>query len=126
MPAAPGVRVWDLPTRLFHWALVVLIAFSWWSAVNRAMEWHVLSGLTVLGLIVFRLLWGLMGGSTARFAAFVRAPLSLPRLAAEGRGPSVRLSYHLPKDKTLEYAYSEITVPAGEDVGGTFETTTGA
>lgn len=74
MPAATGVRVWDLPTRLFHWALVVLIAISWWSAENGAMDWHLRSGLAVLALIVFRLLWGLFGGSTARFAAFVRGP----------------------------------------------------
>jgi cytochrome b len=69
-----ATAVWDLPTRLFHWALVGLIGFSWWSAETGAMDWHRLSGLTVCGLIVFRLIWGVIGGSTARFASFVRAP----------------------------------------------------
>lgn len=69
-----AVRVWDGPTRLFHWLLVGLFGFSWWSAENREMEWHVLSGLALLGLLVFRLLWGLFGGSTARFGSFVKPP----------------------------------------------------
>jgi cytochrome b len=69
-----AVRVWDLPTRLFHWSLVALIGFSWWSAEVREMDWHRLSGITVLALIVFRLLWGFIGGSTARFGQFVRSP----------------------------------------------------
>lgn len=69
------LRVWDLPTRLFHWLLVALFAFSWWSAENREMDWHRWSGLGVLGLVAFRLVWGVIGGSTARFASFVRSPL---------------------------------------------------
>ncbi len=71
------MRVWDSPTRLFHWLLVGLFGFSWWSAETTAMEWHVLSGLTLLGLIAFRLIWGFIGGSTARFAQFVRSPVSV-------------------------------------------------
>ena len=66
--------VWDLPTRLFHWLLVGLIAFSWWSAEYHHMDWHLLAGLSAVGLIVFRLIWGLVGGSTARFSDFVRGP----------------------------------------------------
>lgn len=72
--ASTTVRVWDLPTRLFHWSLVVLICFSWWSAEERLMDWHRLSGITVLALVVFRLIWGFIGGSTARFSQFVRSP----------------------------------------------------
>jgi len=72
-----GVRVWDLPTRLFHWLLVALFVFSWWSAENHAMDWHYLSGLTLLGLLVFRICWGLFGGSTARFSGFVRSPAAV-------------------------------------------------
>ena len=72
-----SVRVWDGPTRLFHWLLVVLFAFSWWSAENREMEWHVLSGLSLLGLLIFRLLWGVLGGSTARFTGFVKPPSAI-------------------------------------------------
>lgn len=69
-----AVSVWDLPTRLFHWLLVILIGLSWWSAETRTMEWHYRSGLAILGLIVFRIVWGLIGSSTARFSQFVRLP----------------------------------------------------
>ncbi len=70
----PKVRVWDAPTRLFHWALVALLGFSWWSAENHEMEWHRWSGLTVLALVAFRLVWGLIGSSTARFSQFLKGP----------------------------------------------------
>ena len=79
MSAAAGIRVWDLPTRLFHWLLVLLFAFSWWSAENRHMDWHYLSGITLLGLLAFRLLWGLFGSSTARLAALFASPRAVGR-----------------------------------------------
>ena len=47
------VRIWDLPTRLFHWTLVGLIAFSWWSAEEEHLDWHIWSGLAVLSLLIF-------------------------------------------------------------------------
>jgi cytochrome b len=75
--AAPPPRkaaVWDLPTRLFHWLLVALIAFSWWSAKNDKMDLHLWSGAAILSLLLFRLLWGFFGSSTARFAGFLRGP----------------------------------------------------
>lgn len=68
------IAVWDLPTRLFHWVLVGLIAFSWWSAEEEELDLHIWSGLAVMTLLVFRLLWGLFGSSTARFSGFVRGP----------------------------------------------------
>lgn len=74
MRAAERVRIWDAPTRLFHWTLVALIAFSWWSAEEEHLDWHLWSGLAILSLLIFRLLWGLVGSSTARFANFVRGP----------------------------------------------------
>jgi cytochrome b len=67
-------HVWDLPTRLFHWALVILLAFSWWSAENFEMEWHRRSGLAVVGRLLFRNLWGIFGTNTSRFGQFVRGP----------------------------------------------------
>lgn len=69
-----SIAVWDLPTRLFHWLLVALFAFSWASAElgGNAMEWHMLSGYGLLGLVLFRLLWGVAGSTTARFGQFVR------------------------------------------------------
>ena len=73
-PAASKQPVWDLPTRLFHWLLVALIAFSWWSVENHHTDWHIWSGIAILTLLIFRLLWGFVGSSTARFASFVRGP----------------------------------------------------
>ena len=68
------VPVWDLPVRLFHWTLAALILFSWWSAENHHLDWHIWSGCAILTLLIFRVLWGLFGSSTARFANFVRGP----------------------------------------------------
>ena len=69
-----AIKVWDGPTRLFHWLLVVLLGFSWWSAETGQMDWHRQSGSILLGLLVFRLIWGFVGGSTSRFSSFVRSP----------------------------------------------------
>lgn len=68
------VKVWDLPTRLFHWGLVIAIAGSWWTAENDDLETHLLFGYAALALVLFRLAWGLFGSETARFASFVRGP----------------------------------------------------
>jgi cytochrome b len=69
--------VWDLWVRLFHWLLAGLIAFSWWSAEYDHVSWHIWSGLAILTLLIFRLLWGFGGSSTARFSSFVRGPASV-------------------------------------------------
>jgi len=66
--------VWDLPIRLSHWLLAVLILFSWWSVKNQHTDWHIWSGCAILTLLIFRLLWGVFGSSTARFANFIRGP----------------------------------------------------
>lgn len=92
---ARTVRVWDLPTRIFHWLLVVLLGFSWWSAENHEMDWHRLSGLILVGLIVFRLIWGFIGGSTARFSRFVRGPSTIIA-QMRGRGDGVKRPGHNP------------------------------
>ena len=74
-PAATvRAAVWDLPTRLFHWALVALIGFSWWAAEEDELELHIYSGYAILTLLLFRVLWGFFGSSTARFRNFVRGP----------------------------------------------------
>lgn len=75
--AAARVAVWDLPVRLVHWAIAVLVAFSWWTAEEEMLDWHYRSGMALLGLVVFRLVWGLIGSSTARFASFVRGPRTI-------------------------------------------------
>ena len=87
-----SVLVWDLPTRLTHWSFVVCIAVSWWTAEQRLMDWHRYSGYTMLGLLVFRIYWGIAGSSTARFARFLsgpRAVLAHLRLSREQRMRSV-------------------------------------
>ena len=68
------IAIWDLPTRLFHWLLAGLIVFAWWSAETDHLAWHKMAGSCVAGLLVFRLWWGFFGGSTARFAGFMRGP----------------------------------------------------
>lgn len=69
-------RVWDLPTRAFHWVLAAtVIALVVTAKVGgNAMVWHMRLGLVVLALLVFRLVWGLIGGRWSRFASFVYAP----------------------------------------------------
>ena len=69
--------VWDLPVRLVHWSLAGLVAFSWWSIEYHHTDWHIWSGLAILTLLIFRLLWGFVGSSTARWSSFVRGPASL-------------------------------------------------
>lgn len=90
-----GVRValWDLPTRIVHWSLVVLIPFSWWSAENHDLERHRWSGYAVLGLLVFRLIWGFVGSSTSRFGGFVRGPRAV---LAHTRGSGEKMLGHNP------------------------------
>jgi cytochrome b len=74
---APTQPIWDLPVRLVHWLLAALIAFSWWSVHNHHTDWHIWSGCAILTLLIFRLLWGFVGSSTARFSSFVRGPRSV-------------------------------------------------
>jgi cytochrome b len=69
--------VWDLPVRLVHWLLACLIAFSWWSVHNHHTDWHIWSGCSILTLLIFRLLWGFVGSSTARWTNFVRGPRTI-------------------------------------------------
>jgi cytochrome b len=76
-PSPARVRVWDVPVRFVHWFMVVLFAVSWWTAETGRMEWHQYSGFTFLALLVFRIYWGFVGSSTARFRQFVRGPRAL-------------------------------------------------
>lgn len=72
-----NIVVWDLPLRLFHWSLPLLLLLSWISAEAEVMAVHEWSGYTLLALLLFRLLWGLFGSSTARFSGFVRGPAAV-------------------------------------------------
>ncbi len=70
------IRVWDLPTRLFHWGLVACIAGLLLTGYvgGERMEWHARIGYAVLTLLLFRLVWGFVGGHWSRFGSFVRGP----------------------------------------------------
>ncbi len=75
------VRVWDLPTRLFHWLLAAAVfaalGTGWWG--EGALVWHMRCGQLVLALLLFRLMWGLVGGRWSRFASFIYAPATVLR-----------------------------------------------
>ncbi|MDD3765368.1 MAG: cytochrome b/b6 domain-containing protein [Nevskiales bacterium] len=94
--AGPGAplepqRLWDAPVRIVHWALLLLVLFSWWSGENNRLDWHRYSGYAVFGLLLFRVYWGVVGSSPARFASFVRGPRAVLRYARSLRDPG-----HLP------------------------------
>lgn len=79
--AMEPVRVWDLPTRLFHWVLALSVLGSVVTAKigGNAMVWHFRLGYLALGLLLFRLAWGLVGGRWSRFSSFAWGPAALLR-----------------------------------------------
>lgn len=96
-PAA--IPVWDLPTRLFHWLLVVLVALSFTtgSIGGNAMQYHEWSGFAILIVLVFRIIWGFVGSRTSRFSYFAKGPATLWRYAvALVRGKPERYLGHNP------------------------------
>lgn len=79
-PADRPVLVWDLPVRVFHWAMVMCFAGAWITSESERWQLlHVTLGYTMGGLVAFRLLWGLVGTKHARFASFVRGPTAVKR-----------------------------------------------
>ena len=78
------ILVWDLPTRIFHWALALSFAGAFLTCESeRLCDLHVLLGYTVLGLIAFRLVWGFVGTRYSRFAEFLRSPAYVIRYIAQ-------------------------------------------
>ena len=73
------MRIWDLPTRLFHWVLVLLIIGSYVTIKLNMIPLHMLCGETILVLVLWRLVWGLIGSETARFSQFIRSPIAAIR-----------------------------------------------
>lgn len=90
-------RIWDLPTRLFHWLLAVcVIALIVTAKIGgNTMEWHLRLGHGVLALLAFRILWGLVGGHWSRFATFIPGPGRLARYL-RGAGTPADHSGHSP------------------------------
>lgn len=87
MAAPARVRIWDLPTRLFHWLFAAAVTFAWTSGQfggSDWREWHFRAGYTIVALLLFRLAWGFAGPRYARFASF---PPRLRGLLAGWRDP---------------------------------------
>lgn len=84
-----SVRVWDLPLRLFHWLLVILVSVSIYTGLSggfKEMDYHMLSGYCILGLVIFRLAWGFFGSVHSRFSSFIKPAEILPYLKSLIRG----------------------------------------
>jgi cytochrome b len=79
--ATKSSYIWDLPTRVYHWALVLLFVFSWWSGWEGGLflKYHMLSGYCVLSLILFRCFWGFFGTSSSLFSNFLLGPAGVWR-----------------------------------------------
>ena len=75
---ARKIRIWDLPVRIFHWALVVLLIVSYCTGrwAGDRMKFHFWSGYAILTLLIFRIAWGVLGSTTARFSDFVKGPMA--------------------------------------------------
>lgn len=91
------LRIWDLPTRLFHWLLaastIALVVTA--KMGGNAMEWHLRLGHVVLALLLFRVLWGFAGGYWSRFSTFIPSPARLVRYL-RGQGSAADKAGHNP------------------------------
>jgi cytochrome b len=98
-------RVWDLPVRIFHWSLAASFAGAW--LLSESERWrnvHVMLGYTVLGLIVFRVLWGFVGTRHARFGDLAYSPLAaLRHLRDEAAGRARHYMGHNPAGSWAVY-----------------------
>ena len=92
-----SIKVWDGVTRLFHWALVICIFGAWVTIENRWITAHEIFGLVLLGLVIFRICWGFIGSTTARFRHFVTKPsTAINYLKASLRSESDNFTGHNP------------------------------
>jgi len=90
------VKVWDGWVRMNHWLILVLMLVSFGTAKSQKMDWHMLSGYTILTLLIFRLLWGVFGSDSARFATFLAWPGAAWRQLAKlgRREPDMEVSHN--------------------------------
>ena len=114
------VKVWDLPTRLFHWVLVALVGFLWFSGEFGHLDIHMKLGVWALALLVFRLVWGVVGSPTARFSHFVRGPAAILAYLAAARAGAVRSVGHNPLGALSVLALLAVLIAQG--VTGLFTT----
>ena len=82
-----SIALWDLPLRLVHWSLVVLLASLWWTWRAGRIELHEQLGYLTLGVLLFRVYWGLFGSATARFSQFVKGPRAIAAYLRGGFPP---------------------------------------
>ncbi|MBC8119893.1 MAG: cytochrome b/b6 domain-containing protein [Burkholderiaceae bacterium] len=115
------VRIWDLPTRLFHWALAALVVFSFTTGKlgGTWLDWHFRSGYTILWLLLFRLLWGLAGARYARFASFLPSPTRVWRTLRSPRADVITRAAGHSDIGTLS-VYALLVVLAMQAVTGLF------
>jgi cytochrome b len=97
-PGQAKTPVWDLPTRLFHWLLVLLVIVSFVTVDigGNAMQYHERSGFTILALLLFRVVWGVIGSEPSRFKTFLKGPAAVLRYAATTlrREPECHLTHN--------------------------------
>ncbi|MFM7348673.1 MAG: cytochrome b/b6 domain-containing protein [Erythrobacter sp.] len=95
-PLPPDVSVWDPLLRLTHWSFPLLIPALWWTAENHRYALHKRIGLVLLGLLLFRFLWGFLGPETARFSQFVKGPVAVLGYLRGKAGEGVAAIGHSP------------------------------
>lgn len=117
---AAHVAAWDMPTRLFHWTLAALILTAWLSYRfsesfgDNLLKWHRWNGLAILVLLVWRVLWGIVGSSTARFGSFLRGPAAVLGYARDLlAGRSRRFLGHNPAGSLMVLALLSIAAVQG-------------
>lgn len=89
------IRIWDLPTRLFHWLLALAVLGSAITSQTGPIEWHARFGYAALALLAFRLVWGFVGGIWSRFSSFIYSPASTWRYL-RGGSPWAHKAGHSP------------------------------
>ncbi len=100
-----AVRIWDVPTRAFHWLLAVLILAAYLTQEFGQLDRHMTIGYVVLTLVLFRILWGIIGSEPSRFVSFMPTPGKVGRyLAALSRGRPPKMAGHNPLGALLIFA----------------------
>ena len=91
-----SVKIWDSPTRLFHWVLVFLFGFMWYSGkTGNYLELHMKAGMLILSLVQFRIIWGLVGSSSSRFISFISPAGAIKHaLTLFKRDPEIHASHN--------------------------------
>ena len=84
-----GHALWDLPTRVFHWTIVLCVCLSWWSGEQGEFDRHAWFGYTALVLVGFRVIWGFLGSRHSRFSDFVSGPAGVWAYVRRGQSASV-------------------------------------